>query len=271
MVKGTVLAYSKINIGLLIGPKRDDGYHDIDSYFVRTSLSDRIEYELNEASSLSIEIVGNESYMEEGKMDLMEKAARAFSKETGKLFSLKLSIDKHIPTQAGLGGGSSDAAAVIDILSQHFFINNEDKLRIGETVGSDVPFFITGYSTARVRGRGERIEKSECPSKRSILFIFPDGQVSTKDAYKRLDSLERDMTALPDILDSIDRAVFRNDFELLLDGTVDSYLKGIILPGDFYSLSGSGSTWFILCDEDRLGYYADKIGDAFRIESAMVN
>lgn len=264
MNKGVAIAHSKINLGLIIGLKRPDGFHDLDSYFIRTSLADYISYEIEECNELTISIDGNDSYLEPGKMDLMEKAARFFSEETGFVFSLRISIEKHIPSQAGLGGGSSDAASVIRFLGEHFKIDKEILLKIGERVGSDVPFFITGFTAARVKGRGEVIVESELPLKRTILLIFPNSHVSTKDAFNRLDNMNREISTLPNSLEAINRATFRNDFELLLDGNVDKILNDIVDEDDYYSLSGSGSTWFILTDGKRSGEYQKALDAHFK-------
>lgn len=258
MAKGKVYASSKINLGLIIGPKRADGFHDLDSYFLRTALSDEIEYSLEKSDKTAVAIEGNEAYMKEGCVDLMEKAARLFSERTGICFDLKLRIEKHIPSEAGLGGGSSDAASVILLLGQHFGVDDSVLMGIGESTGSDVPFFISGFPAAHVGGRGDVIKEAKCPEKRKLVLIYPDEKVSTKGAFSRLDAIEREERRLPDSLSGkIERDSFPNDFELILDGKMERFLSSIVVPGDYYSLSGSGSTWFILTDNEH--YYPEKL------------
>ena len=80
------LSRAKVNIGLKIMGKREDGYHDLDTYFHLISLADRLHFEYEEAPSFSVRIHGNESYLEEGKTDLIEKAARLFSSLSGLTF-----------------------------------------------------------------------------------------------------------------------------------------------------------------------------------------
>ena len=257
MIDGKVYAPAKINIGLVVGDKRLDGFHNLDSYFMRTSLSDEIWYEIDESNELSISIEGNESYLELGAVDLMEKAARNVYEAVKKPFSIHLRIEKNIPTKAGLGGGSSDAAAVVVLLSSYFNLSLDDMLSIGESVGSDVPFFITGLSCARVGGRGDIIKEGPLPEKKHLLLIFPDEAVSTKDAYAKLDSAKRDIKVLPESLSLVNRELFPNDFELVFESEIKKRLEEVVEDDDYYSLSGSGSTWFILSDEKQIKRYRE--------------
>ena len=259
MIKGKVYAPAKINIGLVVGEKRPDGFHSLDSYFLRTTLCDEIFYEIDKSDELSIEIVGNEEYLDFGCVDLMEKAARKVYEFVKAPFSLRLKIVKNIPTKAGLGGGSSDAAATIALLSSYFNLSLDDMLAIAERVGSDVPFFINGECSSRVRGRGEEIAKADLPKNRNLLLIFPNESVSTKDAYARLDSINREERTLPSSLSVIDREHFPNDFELAIDSEIKNKLENIVDSGDYYSLSGSGSTWFILSDGKRENFYKEAL------------
>ena len=93
MITQKIKAYAKVNIGLKVGKKRSDGYHDIDSYFLRIPFSDEITLFLEEGD-YQVEIKGNEDYLEKGKTDIMEKAARLYSEKTGKRFSLFIEIEK---------------------------------------------------------------------------------------------------------------------------------------------------------------------------------
>ena len=257
MINGKVYAPAKINIGLVVGDKRLDGFHNLDSYFMRISLFDEIWYEIDESNEITISIEGNESYLEPGAVDLMEKAARKVYESIGKPFSLHLRIEKNIPTKAGLGGGSSDAAAVVVLLSSYFNLSLDDMLSIGESVGSDVPFFIAGLSSARVSGRGDVIKEGPLPENKHLLLVFPVEAVSTKDAYAKLDSTKRDIKVLPESLSLVNRELFPNDFELVFESEIKKRLEEIVGNDDYYSLSGSGSTWFILTDEKRIERYLE--------------
>ena len=155
MIREKVKAFAKINIGLKVGEKRSDGYHNIDSYFLRIPFFDELTLSLEEGE-YRVEIKGNEGYLEKGKTDIMEKAARLYSERTGKRFSLSIDIDKHIPEKAGLGGGSSDAAAVLLFLNKYFkSLDREELILLSQSVGADVPFFVSEEKLARVNGIGE--------------------------------------------------------------------------------------------------------------------
>ena len=129
-----IAAPAKINIGLLVGGARSDGYHDIETIMACISLCDYINITVRPADHTAVRISGNESYLthssaDDGckgstkRADLLERAAFAFSERTGLRFSADISIEKHIPVKAGLGGGSSDAGAVFTFLNKHFGLN----------------------------------------------------------------------------------------------------------------------------------------------------
>ena len=153
-----IKSYAKINIGLKVLEKRKDGFHDIDSYFHIIDLYDEIYPSATESRCLSVAIEGNAGYLDRG-LDIMEKAAIAFSKATGLVFSLDVRIKKRIPSKAGLGGGSSNGAAILKYLNEYFSHPLDEKglADVALSVGSDLPFFISGLSAARVQGRGELI------------------------------------------------------------------------------------------------------------------
>ncbi len=240
-----ISAYSKINIGLSVKEKRDDGFHEIDSYFVRTSLSDTLELEIEASDKLAIEIKSDIEYLG-GKIDLMERAASLYSKESGNLFSLRININKRIPFKAGLGGGSSDAASVLLALNEKYRAFDGAALEsLALSIGSDIPFFIRQYSIAHVRGRGELIEKAKgLASYMGLIIFMPREGASTAGAYSILDSMERDYKNLPPLTDSIDKKDYPNDFELIDNSLVFRLSREF--PRQFVSLSGSGSAVYVL-------------------------
>ncbi len=240
-------AYAKVNIGLRVNSRRNDGFHDIDSYFARITLCDDIELKIDDSDVTSVTVKGNAGYMEKGKKDLMEKAALLFSEAASKHFTLEIAIIKRIPVKAGLGGGSSDAASVLLSLNNHYgnILSEESLFSIALAVGSDVPFFISQFNIAHVRGRGEIIEEAEGLSSYFGLLVFmPEHGIVTKSAYSYLDSLGRDDSLLPELRDRISSADFPNDFALIEHNLADSISS--IFPGSFVSLSGSGSSVYVL-------------------------
>ena len=182
-------AYGKVNIGLKVGEKRADGYHNIDSYFLLIPFFDELEFSLAEGP-YSVAIEGNEKYLASGKMDIMEKAAFLYHERSGVDFSLRIKVSKHIPQEAGLGGGSTDASAVLSFLNSCFHaFSSSNLLYLSKEVGADVPFFLSGEKCAKVGGIGEKITPMEwtLPYKYISLFRAPGSGVSTKEAYEELD------------------------------------------------------------------------------------
>ncbi len=246
-------AYAKVNIGLKITGKRDDGYHLISSYFLLIPFYDEIEMEIVDGDS--VEIRGNESYLESSE-DLMARAYRLFREKTGLEFGLKIRIKKNIPSKAGLGGGSSDAAAVLRYLNSCYKIMDEKELlSFSASIGADCPFFVSGYDFAYVEGIGEKVEKREFIKEYRYITLFraPGSGVSTKDAYSKLDSLNLSNTKLGGITYPVTRSSFSNDFERIEGDEIYNKYRSGIADGDYFSLSGSGSVWFLLSrDECRI-------------------
>ncbi len=176
-------AYAKINLSLRVIGKRSDGYHDIDSIMQSVSLHDEIEVK-PAASGIKVTctpgIDGN----------IAEKAAKTLLDEIKLVKGVEISIKKHIPVSCGLAGGSADAAAVLTGMSVALGLNlHKHKLiEIGAKVGSDVPFCLTG-GTARVTGRGEKIEKANPQSGAAFLLVLPAMEVPTKAIYDEFDNI----------------------------------------------------------------------------------
>ncbi len=246
-------AHAKVNIGLLVGERRYDGFHDIETIMARISLCDLIEAEASPARSFSVHISGNDGYLSGGK-DLMEKAAELYSAETGIPFSLDIRIRKHIPAMAGLGGGSSDAASVLLYLEDFFGnpLGHERLMKLAFSVGSDVPFFVSGYSGAVVTGRGEIVNECYVPHGAGLLLFFPPHGVSTASAYDLLDTIPRNARHLAPLSEAFPtRYTHPNDFELVSDSGIPFVLSvPMFLSNAYVSMTGSGSAWFALFPSD---------------------
>ena len=137
-------APGKINLHLGVGNARLDGFHDIQSIFARVSLFDDISVAIYENENRKILVQGLESYNIKGE-DTVSKAARLWCDATSFNSKIIIKIKKNIPSEAGLGGGSSDAATVLHLLQKlnpECSVSFEDLLEIGAKVGSDVPFFL---------------------------------------------------------------------------------------------------------------------------------
>ena len=177
-------APAKVNLFLEVVGRRSDGYHDLESVFQAISLYDDVTLTLSDRPGVrlrcSLPIL-------ETQDNLAVAAARAFASASGFSGGVEIDLRKRIPLQAGLGGGSSDAAAVLVGLNELTSGRlGTDQLRlIGASLGSDVPFFIDG-GTALVTGRGESVTPVQMQGAYHYLLFYPGFGVSTADVYKNL-------------------------------------------------------------------------------------
>ncbi|MDR3312456.1 MAG: 4-(cytidine 5'-diphospho)-2-C-methyl-D-erythritol kinase [Spirochaetaceae bacterium] len=185
-----VAAPAKINIGLQVGQRGDDGYHPIESIFQGIPLYDTLWVRLEGPDgSCAAECRGMDLPAE----NTVTRAYRAFCGRTGEKRGVKALLEKRIPSGAGLGGGSSDAAAMIRALDRlcGTGLGEADMAGIGAQVGSDVPFFLCcgedGRGAAVVTGRGEAVRPIRPRSDLYFVLVYPDEMVSTVKAYALLD------------------------------------------------------------------------------------
>ncbi len=183
------MAPAKINLVLSILHRRADGYHELYTVFQKISLCDRVQISLLRKPGVDkdvLEIYGDIVVPKNGG-NLCLRALKRFSKEVGPLPPVKIKLYKKIPTGAGLGGGSSDAAAVL--LGLNFLLNNplseRALLRLGRDLGADVPFFIFSHPTALGRGIGDELAPWPC-FKAWYVLVFPGFSISTAWAYQNL-------------------------------------------------------------------------------------
>ena len=180
----TIPAHAKINIVLKILGLRADGYHEIETLMVPISLADELEVEVSEGEG--IRLTCDDPSVPADSRNLVWRAAEEFARAAGRTFETRIVLRKRIPHGAGLGGGSSDAAAVIRTLDVLLGTGlGESRLEeIAAAIGSDVPFFIRSRPTW-CRGRGEIMEDAgEFPETR-LLLLKPPFPVSTAWAYSQ--------------------------------------------------------------------------------------
>lgn len=183
-------AFAKLNLTLDVLGKRTDGYHDLKSVMQTISIRDDIEIDLGTGMPWCLHCTDPSIPTDES--NLAWKAAKVFFDAAKKdPNGLEIRITKRIPTQAGLGGGSADAAAVLRALNRHY--DNPFSIlalaELGASVGSDVPF-CTLCGTAMVEGRGERLRK--LPDMPDCCFVVckPDFSCSTAELYQKLDNTQ---------------------------------------------------------------------------------
>ncbi len=184
----TVKAYAKINLSLDITGKRDDGYHLLRTVMQSISICDIITIVKTEGDDITITC--DNPAIPLGEKNIVYKTAKLFFEKTGKSSGLEINIEKHIPHQAGMGGGSADAAAMLVALNELFEagLSAKELCEIGVTLGADVPFCIEG-GTALCEGIGEIITPLQPLRKCVVLISKPKKGISTVEAFRVFDSL----------------------------------------------------------------------------------
>jgi len=178
-----VKAFSKINLGLEVLKKRDDGYHDIRTLFQSISLHDSIEVDLY--SSDKIVVNGSDKSISWGKENLVYKAAYIMKEQAMTDKGIHIHVQKNIPAGAGLGGGSSDAAVTLLALNKILGLNlRKDELKeFGKGLGADVPYFFEGGLCIGTK-RGDEISLIDDLPKLFCLLVLEGTSVSTRSVYK---------------------------------------------------------------------------------------
>ena len=184
-------AFAKINLNLRVLGKRVDGYHDLDTIFQTISLHDTIRIVATDNSEIILSCDSRELPADED--NLVVRAARALKDRFHTNKGARMRLQKRIPTQAGLGGGSADAAVTLIALANAWELNltREELIGLAAEIGADVPFFWWG-GTARGTGIGNNIESLPDVPEKFLLIIKPNANIGTADAYKSLD--ERSLT-----------------------------------------------------------------------------
>lgn len=190
MVTLKEFAFAKINLTLDVLGKREDGYHDLKSVMQTVSIRDDIEIDLG--TEKPWKLICDKDDIPTDERNLAWKAAKLFFETTKKdPNGIEIRITKRIPSQAGMGGGSADAAAVLRALNTHY--NAPFSIlalaELGGQIGSDVPFCVLG-GTAMVEGRGERLRKLPDMPDCFMVVCKPDFSCSTAELYDELDKAE---------------------------------------------------------------------------------
>jgi 4-diphosphocytidyl-2-C-methyl-D-erythritol kinase len=268
----TLKAWAKVNIGLRIIGKRDDGFHNIETTLSTINLADIITFEQTE-SDIKIEAIGIEIAPEK---NLCYLAADVFKKKFGLNKGVCIKLTKNIPIGGGLGGGSADAACVLKGINKLFELNVPDNelLEASREIGTDVPFFIKG-GAAHARGRGDELKYFKLP-RMSLVIYWPGYPILTKWAYEEYDKTfltprpETDIIveeqkgkkkkAKPSfkVVNDFEKVVFKKHPDLL-DVKTNLLVNGAYIV----TLSGSGSCMFVVVDDKiRKGVlkYLDGIG-----------
>lgn len=256
-----VLAPAKINLTLDVTGKRPDGYHNIETVMQTVDLYDEVTITDNDSGEITISC--NYEGVPCDESNICYKAAkRFFDYNKMDVKGVHIDINKRIPTQAGLAGGSSDGAAVILGLNAMFgtMLNVKEMHEIAEKIGADVPFCLVG-GTKLCTGIGTTIKKLPTFRCENIVIAKPNAvSVSTADAYRKVDALNPHPSYTNEMVKSLySRDIFRitttifNDFELALKipEVIDLKGKMLKLKARGVGMSGSGSAVFAVFTSTR--------------------
>jgi 4-diphosphocytidyl-2-C-methyl-D-erythritol kinase len=253
-------AHAKINLSLAVRFRRADGFHEIESVFQEIEFGDRLS--LHQTTDL---IFQTDSAPLQVEADNLCLRAAKLMKQEYRIPGVRITLNKKIPLAAGLGGGSSDAAAVLRGISTLYDLKlSDERLRaLAAGLGSDVPFFVGGGS-ALVRGRGEIIEAIDLDTDYFILLLHPQVSINTAWAYANLKmGLTKDIIKHKFIgfefqnlsLENF-RDNFANDFEQSIFAAYPQLAesKQILYRSgaDFACMSGSGATIYALFRDEKL-------------------
>lgn len=254
----TVRAPAKTNLILRVLDRRADGFHNLWSVMQTVGLEDDITIRLNQDHA-DLRLQCDDSSLNTDQTNLVVRAAIAVLQRCGRTLGLDIALTKRIPMGAGLGGGSSDAAATIIGLNRllHLGWSAREMAEVGQALGSDVPFFFFAPS-AVVTGRGEHVNPVRIKGNRWIVLVNPGFSVETKWAYRELSSERSRVPVLSDLQATLGRErelaweqiiqAAENDFETPVF-TAHPDLRGIkedlLAQGaEAALLSGSGATVF---------------------------
>lgn len=218
-------ALAKINLGLDVLGKRENGYHDVRMIMQSIYLYDEVKIEKKDTPE--IEVVSNLNFLPTGEDNIAYKAARLLQEEFKISDGVKITLKKHIPVAAGLAGGSSNAAAVLFGMNRMFRLGLSQKslMERGVKLGADVPYCIM-RGTVLAEGIGEELHKLPAMPKCTVLIAKPPVSVSTKTVYEALDSKE--ITEHPDI-DGIIEGLERQDLKKIA-GCMGNVLEDVTIP-----------------------------------------
>jgi 4-diphosphocytidyl-2-C-methyl-D-erythritol kinase len=249
----TEAAPAKINLFLRVTGRRADGYHELDSVFVPISLADRVCVEMRPSKAPAVRLRCDSPALPTDDRNLAVRAASALMTEFGIEAEVLIDLHKEIPVGAGLGGGSSDAGAVLRMMAALCRTDESARIaRVALTLGADVPFFLDPVP-ARVGGIGERIAPLASVAQFALVLAVPPVEVSTATIFRELKAShwsgaasDGDIRAI--VAGRITSDIVVNDLEAIAIAKypVIAELKSMLLRvgASAASMTGSGSAVF---------------------------
>lgn len=272
MNRYTIFPNAKINLGLNVYKKDKSGYHELDTIMLPIDLKDELDILIFERIG-NLKIVCSDENIPIDEKNILYKTYKLFFKKIKKEnLEINVNLKKNIPSEAGLGGGSSDAAFFLKVLNEYYddYFNIEDLKKIAFEIGSDVPFFLENKAS-RIFGKGEKINILESRLETNLILLKPNFGISTKLAYETFDELKEVKYSN---LDEIEKGILTNDIYLIeknvencLEQAVQnnenirilkSSLKAI-LPNKKFFMTGSGSVFFAFISENEKDFLETRI------------
>ncbi len=254
-----ILTPAKVNLILRVLERRPDGFHAIWSLMHTVGLHDELTLTMEPAAASRIALRCDQAALAVDQTNLVYRAAQLVLARVGRTIDLSISLTKRIPMGAGLGGGSSDAAATILGLSRLLGLewSVEQMAQVGQQLGSDVPFFFVAPA-ACVTGRGEQVRPVQVTGHRWIVLVNPGFPVETKWAYQQLAATRQGVRPLSEAVQQMGTRsaldwseiipLVENDFEapVFAQHPVLAQIKHQLLRlgAEVALLSGSGATMF---------------------------
>ena len=271
----TITSNAKINIGLNITEKLPNGYHLLDMIMVPISLADKLEIKFNNQKG-KLNISSNIKDIPCDEKNILYKVYKAFyEKAQIEPEDIDVYLEKNIPHEAGLGGGSSNGGFFLKELNKfhNFVLSDEDLSLVGKSVGADIPFFLKN-TPCRVKGIGEKLEKIQNNLDCDVILVKPKFGVSTKKAYELYSKLdEKKFANIDEVLSGLKENNLKKVCEnienmleqglLIDDENIQNFRNRIKETGLDFFMSGSGSCYYILSSKNTTEDYLKILNQKF--------
>jgi 4-diphosphocytidyl-2-C-methyl-D-erythritol kinase len=275
MIEKIVKANAKINLGLNILGKNEDGYHELDMIMAPISLYDNLNIKFFQKKGNLI-LKSNIKGVPLNEKNIIYKIYEAFYNETSlQRENIEVYLDKNIPFQAGLGGGSSDGAFFLKTLNEYHksLLTLQEMIDLGKKIGADIPFFIVN-ETVRAKGIGEILEKTINNLDAKIILIKPNFGISTAEAYRGYSQLTEKKWAdidkiveglkennLSKVIDNVENHLQQTS--LLLNNNVKTFEEKLAKISKNFKMSGSGSCYYLISDKDNSQFFYETLRSEF--------
>lgn len=270
-----ITSNAKINIGLNITEKLPNGYHLLDMIMVPISLADKLEIKFNSQKG-KLNISSNIKDIPCDEKNILYKVYKAFYEKTQiEPEDIDIYLEKNIPHEAGLGGGSSNGGFFLKELNKfhNFVLSDEDLSLVGKSVGADIPFFLKN-TPCRVKGIGEKLEKIQNNLDCDVILVKPKFGVSTKKAYELYSKLdEKKFANIDEVLSGLKENNLKKVCEnienmleqglLIDDENIKNFRNRIKDTGLDFFMSGSGSCYYILSSKNTTEDYLKILNQKF--------